>query len=65
MGLSIDDIELCLIHPDMDDGSSNVDELVQLFNSKFDAFDVNDAQCFDPVQRDQLLGIIGTSNGHV
>ena len=61
MGASVDDVELCLVHSDLEEGSTTAskDEVVKIFESKFDSFDVYEAQCFDPVQRDQLLGIIG------
>ena len=65
MGSDIEDIELCFIRPDGDaDAESSLDETVaQFFETKFDEFDVGNAQCYDPVQREQLLGIIEAGFG--
>ena len=59
MHSDFDDIELCFVHPDLEKASSDPLTVVTYFEAKFDAFDITSAQCYDPVQRDQLLGIIG------
>ena len=65
MGASIDDVELCFIHPALGENSEAAQRnaVTQFFEEKFDDFDIFDAQCFDPVQRDQLLGIIEAGFG--
>ena len=68
MGSSIEDIELCFIHPDLDhqtgsENRSRLDTVAEFFERRFDNFDVRDAECFDPVQRDQLLAIIEAGFG--
>ena len=55
MGSSVDDIELVYVY----DNDALSTDIATFFEQMFDTFDVFEAQCFDPVQRDQLLGIIG------
>ena len=60
MGSSVDEIELCFVQ-DSAGGGEALKSDVMFFEKMFDDFDVLNAQCFDPVQRDQLLGIIGAA----
>ena len=62
MGCSIEDIDLCFIHEELDD-ASKADEVISFFDTKFNEFDIHEAECFDRVQRDELLGIIEAGFG--
>ena len=63
MGSSVDDIDLCFIHPDLAKGPQNTNDVIEFFQDTFDGFDIFNADCFDPRQRDQLLGIIEAGFG--
>ena len=53
MGGSVDKMTFCFVDDSLQQGGSRD------WISRFENFDVGNADCYDLVQRDQLLGIIG------
>ena len=67
MGSNLEDIDLCLVHEsseELEDAkSSEAVAAVKFFEQKFDEFDIFNAQCYDPVQKDKLLAVIEAGFG--
>ena len=57
MGGTVDNIQLAFIPPDetSDPNSKNFQTPLEYFEDRFENFDVTNAQCFDPLQKDRLL----------
>ena len=63
MGGKVEDVELAFIPPDDDDPDTRALTLLEFFESRFEEFDVANAQCFDPLQKDRLLSIVEAGFG--
>lgn len=63
MGGKVDDVELFFIPPETGLDLSNPSAVQDYFESRFASFDVADASCYDPIQRDRLLSIVEAGFG--
>ena len=63
MGGKVDDVELFFIPPETGLDLSNPSAVQDYFEERFASFDVSDASCYDPVQRDRLLSIVEAGFG--
>ena len=60
MGGKTDDVQLFFIPPE---GVVEPEKLQTYFEDKFATFDVAEASCYDPVQKDRLLAIVEAGFG--
>lgn len=63
MGGKIEDVELYFIPPDTGVDASHEASVLAFYEAKFENFEVANAACYDPVQRDRLLAVVEAGFG--
>ena len=65
MGGTVDNIQLAFIPPEetSDPNSKKFQTPLEYFEDRFENFDVTNAQCFDPLQKDRLLSVVEAGFG--
>ena len=63
MGSSIEDVELCFVHPELANETASAHAVIEYFEKRFDSCDVRTAECSDSEFRERLLAIIEAGFG--